>query len=222
MIPGKSLLQELYNFVGLGLSPDQALKTATVNAAEFMGEEKLGSVKQGYQADLLLLDENPLEDIRNIEKLKGIFLRGRWYPKNDIEEKLKRVSDTYHEQEIELNARQATTDLFMDALDTSNVDSVISVFKQIDEDVPTSLFGESELNSLGYQLLSQDKAAEAIKIFKLNTELYPESANVWDSLGEGYWKKGEIEKAIESYEYALRINPQFENAKRALKELREI
>jgi tetratricopeptide (TPR) repeat protein len=193
-----------------------------VNAAEFMGEEKLGSVKQGYQADLLLLDENPLEDIRNIEKLKGIFLRGRWYPKNDIEEKLKRVSDTYHEQEIELNARQATTDLFMDALDTSNVDSVISVFKQIDEDVPTSLFGESELNSLGYQLLSQDKAAEAIKIFKLNTELYPESANVWDSLGEGYWKKGEIEKAIESYEYALRINPQFENAKRALKELREI
>ena len=222
MIPGKSLLQELYNFVGLGLSPDQALKTATVNAAEFMGEEKLGSVKQGYQADLLLLDENPLEDIRNIEKLKGIFLRGRWYPKNDIEEKLKRVSDTYHKQEIELNARQATTDLFIDALDTGNVDSVISVFKQIDEDVPTSLFGESELNSLGYQLLSQDKTAEAIKIFKLNTKLYPESANVWDSLGEAYWKKGEIEKAIESYENALRINPQFENAKRALKELREI
>lgn len=178
MAPGKSLLQELYNFVELGLTPAEALKTTTVNAAKFMGKDKLGLIKEGYRADLLLLNANPLDDIRNLKKLDGFFLRGRCYSRKDIDQQLNQVSDTYHRQEIELNAHQATTELFLDASDAGNVDSVISTFRQINGEVSAALFSESELNSLGYRFLSQEKTSEAIKIFKLNTELYPESANV--------------------------------------------
>jgi CubicO group peptidase (beta-lactamase class C family) len=61
-------------------------------------------------------------------------------------------------------------------------------------------FQERELNELGYNLLGQKKIKEAIKVFQLNVEAYPESSNVYDSLGEGYMLNGEKALAIENYE----------------------
>lgn len=219
MIPGKSLLQELYNFADLGFSPADAIKTATVDAADFMELDNLGHIKPGYQADLLVLDSNPLDNIRNIEKLNGVFLRGKWYPKTIIEEQLNKISNDYHKDAITLNARQTAMNLFTRALENGNADSLISAYQNIDNKTSYSLLGESELNSLGYDLLAKGNTAVAIQVFTLNTQLYPHSANVWDSLGEAYWKNGNISKAIESYKKALQINPQFENPKRALDEL---
>src|SRR6266436_662656 len=60
-------------------------------------------------------------------------------------------------------------------------------------------FGEMELNRLGYRLLQTKKVAEAIEIFKLNVEVYPQSSNVYDSLGEGYKVHGDKELAIANY-----------------------
>jgi len=79
---------------------------------------------------------------------------------------------------------------------------------------------EWSLNSDGYYLLQNNKVEEAIKVFKLNTELYPESGNVWDSLGEGYMKNGDTELAIQNYEKSLEIDPSNTNAEEMLKKLR--
>jgi predicted alpha/beta superfamily hydrolase len=62
---------------------------------------------------------------------------------------------------------------------------------------------EVTINIIGYQLLRAGEKSKAIKIFKYNTELYPNSANVWDSLGDGYDSKGETELALESYRKAV-------------------
>ena len=67
---------------------------------------------------------------------------------------------------------------------------------------------EVDVNNLGYQLLGGGKIDDAIEIFKKNTELYPESWNVWDSLAEGYMNIGEKRLAIDYYKKALGIAPE--------------
>lgn len=79
---------------------------------------------------------------------------------------------------------------------------------------------EIELNALGYRLLGMKRLREAIEIFKLNVEAYPQSANVYDSLGEAYMMNGDKELAIRNYRRAVELNPQNTNAVEVLKKLR--
>jgi tetratricopeptide (TPR) repeat protein len=67
---------------------------------------------------------------------------------------------------------------------------------------------ENDVNALGYMLLGGGKFNDAIEVFKKNTEMYPDSWNVWDSLGEGYMNKGEKKLAIEYYTKALSMSPE--------------
>jgi tetratricopeptide (TPR) repeat protein len=80
-------------------------------------------------------------------------------------------------------------------------------------------FGENVLNEFGYEIL-EEAPPDAIAIFQLNAEQFPESANAWDSLAEGYMRAGDRERAIEYYEKSLELDPENENAKEKLEELR--
>jgi CubicO group peptidase (beta-lactamase class C family) len=80
-------------------------------------------------------------------------------------------------------------------------------------------FAEGELNMLGYQLLGAKKLKEAIEIFKLNVEAYPQAANPYDSLGEAYLTAGERELALANYRKAVELNPQNANAVAVIKNL---
>jgi hypothetical protein len=80
-------------------------------------------------------------------------------------------------------------------------------------------FDESELNTLGYQLIRAKKFKEAIRIFQLNIEAYPHSSNVYDSLGEAYMDAGDKVQAIANYQKSLQLNPKNFNAVGMLKRL---
>ena len=80
-------------------------------------------------------------------------------------------------------------------------------------------FTEASFNSLGYKFLNENKIQEAMTIFKLNVETYPDSWNVYDSLGEAYMKNGDKDLAIQNYEKSIVMNPNNENGKKMLKEL---
>lgn|GEM_PF-2419657 len=80
-------------------------------------------------------------------------------------------------------------------------------------------FSERELNQLGYILLAKGRATDAVEIFKLNVAAFPESANTYDSLAEGYVAVGNRELAIRNYTKSLELNPQNTNATDALKKL---
>ncbi len=85
VVPGFGAHEELLNFVEAGLTPFQALETATVNPARYLGREKeFGTIEIGKRADLILLEANPLEDIKNTKKLAGVIVRGRWFSKSDL------------------------------------------------------------------------------------------------------------------------------------------
>ena len=78
---------------------------------------------------------------------------------------------------------------------------------------------EACINGDGYALMDAGKTEEAIKVFKLNTELYPSSGNVWDSLAEAYMESGENELAIAYYKKSLRIDPKNTNAEEMIKKI---
>jgi glyoxylase-like metal-dependent hydrolase (beta-lactamase superfamily II) len=80
-------------------------------------------------------------------------------------------------------------------------------------------FGERNLNALGYYFLDRERYDEAIEVFELNVELFPETANPYDSLGEAYMARGDTELAIEAYSKALAINPDMPSAIQALEKL---
>ena len=80
-------------------------------------------------------------------------------------------------------------------------------------------FGENQLNGLGYSYFAKGELKKAIAVFKLNTEAFPNSSNVFDSYGEALMKNNENEKAIESYKKSVKINPGNTNGIAMLKKL---
>jgi imidazolonepropionase-like amidohydrolase len=92
IFPGFSLHQELALFVQAGLTPLQALQTATLNPAKFMNRlADLGTVERGKLADLVLLDANPLEDIANTKRIRAVVLAGRYLDRTELNRMLKGV-----------------------------------------------------------------------------------------------------------------------------------
>jgi len=76
------------------------------------------------------------------------------------------------------------------------------------------------MNSLGYRLLTKDKTAEAIEIFKYNAKEFPDSFNVYDSLGEAYYKNGDMDLAVKNFERSVEMNPNNENGKAMLEKIK--
>ena len=91
-VPGFSTHRELAALVAAGLTPYQALETGTRNIARYFGTEReTGTVERGKRADLVLLDGDPLADIRNTTRRAGVMVRGRWLPQEEIERRLAEV-----------------------------------------------------------------------------------------------------------------------------------
>lgn len=87
--PGFSLHEELEWLVETGLTPLEALQTATLNPARFLGRAKeLGTIERGKLADLVLLDGNPLEDIRNTQRVAAVVANGRYMDKPELQRML--------------------------------------------------------------------------------------------------------------------------------------
>ncbi len=79
---------------------------------------------------------------------------------------------------------------------------------------------ENAVNRLGYRFLGEGKVDEAVAVFTLNVEAFPDSWNVYDSLGEAYMVRGEREQAIDNYERSIELNPGNTNGVEMLKQLR--
>lgn len=80
-------------------------------------------------------------------------------------------------------------------------------------------FQEADLNTLGYSMLAQGRVDDAIEVFQLNVEMYPQSFNPYDSLGEAYAAKGDKERAIANYRKSYELNAENKNALTAIERL---
>ncbi len=96
------------------------------------------------------------------------------------------------------------------ALDTQGADSTSALYRRLREFAGMSGrydFGEWEMNSLAETLAREDRYQDAIAIYELNAEFYPESFSIFRSLGQLYEQVSDVEAAIRSYERALEIRP---------------
>src|SRR5262249_27631234 len=99
VLPGFSVhgpYGELQNLVGAGLSPYEAIRAGTRDAAEFLGQlDRIGTVSVGKRADLVLAEGNPLETVENVARISGVVLRGRWLPKAEPRGMLEGQAESY-------------------------------------------------------------------------------------------------------------------------------
>lgn len=86
-VPGFSLHHELGFLVAAGLTPFEALSTGTTAVAKYLGTNT-GTVEVGKDADLVLLDANPLADISSSRRVHGVVVRGEWHSVSDLEQRL--------------------------------------------------------------------------------------------------------------------------------------
>jgi hypothetical protein len=91
--PGSSLHRELALLSASGLSSYDVLRSATIVPAAFLGKSnEFGTIAPGQRADILLIQSNPLQDLRALERPSGVMVRGRWFPRQELDEMLKSLA----------------------------------------------------------------------------------------------------------------------------------
>jgi imidazolonepropionase-like amidohydrolase len=86
--PGFSLHDELGLLVEAGLTPLQALRTATVNPAQFLGIKDMGTIAPGMKANLIVLNANPMESIANMGRISSVIMSGTLYTRKQLDDLL--------------------------------------------------------------------------------------------------------------------------------------
>jgi tetratricopeptide (TPR) repeat protein len=211
--PGFALHDELRAIVGSGYTPYEALAAATSDAskviAKMTGRDEFGTIEPGKRADLVLLGNDPLQNIESIRKPLGVMTAGIWLDKKNLD------------QLLQIKRKLTTPILREVGKKTGSVDAVIAEYKKLcnENRLNDYYMSEAVLTTLSYDFLNLGKIDEAIEISKLNCKEYPYSANVYDSLAEAYLKKGDKASAIETYRKALTMDPSFESSIKALQEL---
>ncbi len=172
------------------------LKLWVENSAQtiFVGRQ-IGALREGYEASFLALEGDPLADFANVRKITFRFKQGH-------------VLDLSR-QHAGAPAKPSIAGEISHDLLWKGIAEGIAKYHRLKQERPNDFnFAESELNNLGYNLLRQDKKLEAIAMFKLNTEVYPTSANAFDSLAEAYLASGDSAHARACYEKVLALLPE--------------
>ncbi|WP_158857203.1 amidohydrolase family protein [Lunatibacter salilacus] len=93
-VPGFSIHHELKGMLDAGLTPLEALQIGTINPATFY-EGNFGQIKEGMEADLIMTDKNPLEDLTHLKNPAGVMARGQWMDRELIQQKLGEIAAKY-------------------------------------------------------------------------------------------------------------------------------
>ena len=115
--------------------------------------------------------------------------------------------------------KRSLIEILMRSLKTKSTLDAVLEFRELAKDKDMYEYREGELNNIGYMLLQSGKVTDGIEVFKLNVDMFPNSSNVYDSLGEAYMTNGDKKLAIDNYKKVLELKPGDENAKKMLEKL---
>jgi predicted Zn-dependent protease len=157
-------------------------------------------LERRYEASFIALDGNPARGLRGVRKV-------RWRVKQG------------HVIEIPPD-KPGVADALLPIAQKAGAEAAIAEYRRLKTtDGERYDFREPQLNRLGYALLKETDVRGAIAIFRLNSELFSASANVWDSLAEAQLQAGDRDSAIVNYRKSLALNSHNEGAATALEKL---
>lgn len=243
--PGASLHRELELLVReAGMTPLEALVAATGGAAAHAGvSDSLGTIRPGMLADMVLLEADPLAEIRNTRRIRGVVRDGRWLDEPGLAALRDSArahpavrSNDWVGEPPPPSVREGTALLerIASAEGPPAVERALGEVDEIAEALEATGLGgrplaggadafrarvESAVNALGYRFLRAERTDDAVAVFRLNARAFPESANVWDSLGEGLLAADDREGALEAYRRSLALDPDNENARDVVERL---
>jgi Amidohydrolase family len=198
LLPGFGLHRELQALFAAGLTPYEALETATRNPADLIGDaQESGTVAVGKIANLVVLDANPLLDIRNASHRQGVVVRGRWLPAKVLDGWLDTLAASFMPE----------SRLVDEALAPGGGAKLQA---RPDKDVP--VFQRSTLAMVADSLLSANRFDDAVGVCELLARRHGTVPTSFDRLGDAYAGVGKKEEAIRSYETAIRLGAQMADA----------
>ena len=158
--------------------------------------------------------------IRIVDDKHLIVLLNNYSPCN-LSKISKGIADILYGEEYE-QPKRSLAEKFSRVTMLEGVAEGIKQLKELQEKQSDEYYlEENEINNFGYYLLEKERIDDAIEVFKLNVELFPDAFNPYDSLGEAYMIKGENNLAIKNYEKSVELNPENTNGINMLKKLRE-
>jgi imidazolonepropionase-like amidohydrolase len=218
---GQSLHGDLHQLLLAGFTPFQVLESATRLPGDFVrkhrpGAERFGTVTAGSRADLVLLDANPLLDLRNLERVRGTMARGRWYAAEDLQ----RMRDSIAGRNVQVHPLVAQLDSL--AMKASNGAESVALFERIRSTWP-EVVPVAELVARGYgrTLFLKGDRPNAIKL-RLQVEgLYSRSHSAANEVGRGYLFAGDTGNALLHFRRSLSISPHNSAVRRMVDKLED-
>ncbi len=241
-IAGFGLHHELQEFVRDGLTPYQALETATTNPARFFRQSaEFGTIEVGKRADMVLLTDSPLSEISHTQRIAGVMVQGRWLDEKELGTRLHEVPSEYlrEQQKVETMLREdpaqavrylensdplgrLTAFAISEVASKEKVADLVQMLQAVRKANPnTGLVSEDSINTLGYTLMNKKLYPQAIAVLAMNTESFPKSANTWDSLADAFFHSGDVPNAMQNYQKALEADTAYSNADFARKFIAE-
>lgn len=224
--PGISLLQEIESYAAAGLSPFQALSTATINAARLIHRldpdfPSIGAIVVGARADLVLLESNPLADLQVLRSPQGVMLRGAWYDKAQ----LAAISESL----IASNADAATrVESLESAVFAGNLEAARQLFTFYRQHSPEEiLFAQYPYFFFGFSLLYGDEgltddpeqAQKAVLLYDMYQQTYPEFHSAHHVYGLALEAAGDKPGALAAQKKAVSIHADYPPALKAIARL---
>ncbi|HSM15664.1 MAG TPA: amidohydrolase family protein [Gemmatimonadales bacterium] len=204
LVPGADLHRELELLEAAGLSRFAVLQTATRNAGAYLDPDVgFGTIEVGKRADLILLDENPLESLKNLKNPAGVMTRGRWFSRSDIEAMLAGVRD--------INKR---TGAFAELLLRQGIEAAERYVAGLGGEQPG--FAESPALLLAFGLAQQGNLEGALRVVQLVARTYPDSYMPNYIMGVALMSAGHVADGRAALERVLEIVPNHDAARALL------
>ena len=212
LLPGVSLHRELELLVEAGLTPGEAIQAATSAAGDYLDHNSgRGRIRVGAPADLVVLNENPLESISALQAIDSVILRGSYYSRIELDKLLEQLA-----------ARQERARPIIEKLlATSSLEELQAVLVPVEADGTDAALGETSLLTAAYIFAQQDRIDEADALARLARRLHKHSYTSAYFHSGLLQMAGRNDEAISAMQSVLEIAPNHGQARIALQDLIE-